>query len=644
VSLTPQAARTTAPSTESSPEPGRHPELASEIRHPELASERIHLSHTLQLIDERIHELAATPPAGKNWVKESVRRLKMANLRSLKDARSEPYFGRVDFTPTDRTAVETYRIGRSAAPGVTDWRAPVASLFYARGGSSYAAPGGTVSGRVGLRRYYRIEESELLEVFDARVADEVLDSLSGGAAQDGAGSYLVSRLSRQSSRHMRDIVATIQAEQDAVLRAPPYQVVVLQGVAGSGKTAVALHRVAYLLYTCAGKMEASRVLVLAPSRLLLEYVERLLPGSLGVSGVRQMTTRQWQLELLGLGGGRVRMAPGPGGAIGRFLQTAEAVDVLGQWATAAPQRVRDSRAGIAAGGQRALDLWVSFLGSPQGAATCINGATRSECSAWTAQLMSGRLSGEDLAAMTFLAERLRGAGKRPRYDHVVVDEAQDLVPLVCDVLARRCSGPSLTLVGDLAQSLRADPPISWSAVLGDSFRAAQVSMHEFRISYRPTSQITRFARAILERARSPLALPEPSPRDGPEPSVHACASEEDFHVRLKLLVSGLAGRHASVAVITPDAFRARELLSLLAPEGFWPAGAGERDGSPVKLVAPLSSVRGMEFDAVVVTDAGRTVYPADAAGLRRLYTAVTRAMHELHVLYAGAPSPLLRGQ
>jgi len=202
--------------------------------------------------------------------------------------------------------------------------------------------------------------------------------------------------------------------------------------------------------------------------------------------------------------------------------------------------------------------------------------------------MSGRLSGEDLAAMTFLAERLRGAGKRPRYDHVVVDEAQDLVPLVCDVLARRCSGPSLTLVGDLAQSLRADPPISWSAVLGDSFRAAQVSMHEFRISYRPTSQITRFARAILERARSPLALPEPSPRDGPEPSVHACASEEDFHVRLKLLVSGLAGRHASVAVITPDAFRARELLSLLAPEGFRPAGA---DCSHPQVITRASTAR-----------------------------------------------------
>ncbi len=232
--------------------------------HPEFAAESAHLSHTVELIDQRINDLAGTPAAGKDWAGESARRIKMANLRALRDARGEPYFGRVDFAPHDPQRTDTYRIGRAAAPGVTDWRAPVASLFYSRGGSSYDAPGGTVSGRVDLRRYYRIEQSQLLEVFDARVADEVLESLTGAAAQSPPDAYLIRRLSRNAGRHMRD--PTIQAEQDAVLRAPPHQVVVLQGVAGSGKTAVALHRVAYLLYTYAGRMDASRVLVLAPGR------------------------------------------------------------------------------------------------------------------------------------------------------------------------------------------------------------------------------------------------------------------------------------------------------------------------------------------------------------------------------------------
>lgn len=223
---------------------------------------------------------------------------------------------------------------------MTDWRAPVASLFYSRGGTGYDAPGGAVTGRVHLRRYYRIKESRLLELFDARVADE----------------YLIRQLSRSAGRRMRDIVATIQAEQDAVLRAPPYQVVVLQGVAGSGKTAVALHRVAYLLYAYAGRMDASRVLVLAPNRLLLEYVERLLPGSLGVSGVRQMTVRQWQLEVIGLGAARVRFAAaGAPGRVAAFLASPRAVEALAQWPAAETTGPRPSARGPAAAmGQRAV--------------------------------------------------------------------------------------------------------------------------------------------------------------------------------------------------------------------------------------------------------------------------------------------------
>lgn len=235
---------------------------------------------------------------------------------------------------------------------------------------------------------------------------------------------------------------------------------------------------------------------------------------------------------------------------------------------------------------------------------------------------------------------MRGSD-RTRYDHVVVDEAQDLTPLLCDVLARRCTGPSLTLVGDLAQSLGARPPASWQAVLGNAFRRQQVSTYVFRTSYRSTRQIVRFARGILEHAGRQLDLPEPVPRDGPEPRVLRCPTPDDLRLSVEAAAGDLAARHTSVAVVVPDQPRAREIAGWLGPAGFAPAGTGDQGSSAIRLVAPLESVRGMEFDAVVVTDADAGHYPAGEVGVRRLYTVVTRAMHELCVVYVGDPSPYL---
>jgi len=621
-------------------------------RHPDHEAEAAHLGQTLEAIDQRIAELSVHRGTGKDWTRESARRMRTAEVRRLEAARAEPYFGRVDFTPDDRERTESYRIGRTAAPGVTDWRAPVASLFYSRGGVSYEAPEGTISGHVELRRHYRIHESRLLELFDVRIADEFLHSL-GTADPPGptqSDAYLIDRLGLSTGRHMRDIVATIQAEQDRVLRAPLYKAVVLQGVAGSGKTAVALHRVAYLLYTYAGRIQAARVLVLAPSRLLLGYVERLLPASLGVEGVIQKTVRQWEAEIVGLKGGG-RFVPSRRGALTRFVRSAEAVAVLDGWAAQASKESKAAketmetrrtagRPDVIAGGP-ALRCWLQFLKSPRGACLHCRPSSQSSLAGWASEVQTGRYSPEDLAAMAFLAKRLSPYSRQVRYDHIVVDEAQDLCPVLCDVLSRSCRHPSLTLVGDLAQALGPYAACSWQEVLGAAFLPAQVAYHSFRTSYRCSRPIVEVARQILQKGEVDLDLPEAVPRDGPPPEFAPCRTDEELETSVQAIALRLAATRGSVAVIAPDRGRARQALGWVSAMGFAAAGSVPGEGAAPRWVAPLGAVRGLEFDAVILLDAGHRVYCEPGSGPRRLYTAVTRALHELCVVWSGPPSPYL---
>ncbi len=210
----------------------------------------------------------------------------LARLEQLQLGRSSLMFGRIDRDPTDGYAdgaVERFYIGRLAVsdegqePLVVDWRAPVAEAFYRATGR---APMG-----LRRRRHFATEGRRLLAI-----EDEVF-ALDGGAEADddlvGPGALLAA-LQRSRSGQMRDIVATVQREQDEVIRAELPGVLVVQGGPGTGKTAVALHRAAYLLYTYRFPLEQQGVLVIGPNQVFLRYIEQVLP-SLGESGVALST-------------------------------------------------------------------------------------------------------------------------------------------------------------------------------------------------------------------------------------------------------------------------------------------------------------------------------------------------------------------
>ena len=202
-------------------------------------------------------------------------------------------FGRIDRLAEAPESLETFHIGRLAVadenrePVVVDWRAPVAEPFYRATGRE---PMG-----LARRRHFAVEGRTLLGIEDELFGEGHLgvghDEGLGGAQVPASGlrgySTLLSVLERGRTGQLGDIVATIQAEQDEIIRSPQAGVLIVQGGPGTGKTVVALHRAAYLLYTYRFPLEDQGVLVIGPNRVFLRYIERVLP-SLGEAGVEQV--------------------------------------------------------------------------------------------------------------------------------------------------------------------------------------------------------------------------------------------------------------------------------------------------------------------------------------------------------------------
>ncbi|MGX8705772.1 MAG: HelD family protein [bacterium] len=195
-----------------------------------------------------------------------------------------PFFARVDFTEAGHAQVEKIVIGLYSLKDergdlvVHDWRAPVCSLYYDAmpGEAAYDSPSGTIRGLLTLKRQYRMQDGRLKYYVDTSVSIDdgmLLDILSGA-----------------TSRHMRQIVATIQAEQNAAIRQQTARVVSVVGGAGSGKTSVAMHRAAFLMYRQRDVLDANKILILSPSTAFSEYVSGVLP-ELGEQNIRARTLR-----------------------------------------------------------------------------------------------------------------------------------------------------------------------------------------------------------------------------------------------------------------------------------------------------------------------------------------------------------------
>lgn len=227
----------------------------------------------------------------ERFVEEETYKTIDKKIKEMSILQTSPYFGRVDFLDKEYNEEDKIYVGRFGftreedyEPVVVDWRAPIASLFYAGklGEIEYVAPSGKVPVDILNKRQYVIKHENLVGMFDSTIdiKDEILQMV----------------LSKNAEEKLKDIIMTIQQEQDEIIRKSREKTVVVDGVAGSGKTTIALHRVAYLLYNYRKSLQ-DKVMIFGPNNVFMEYISMVLP-SLGETGVKQSTFSDFACTLL----------------------------------------------------------------------------------------------------------------------------------------------------------------------------------------------------------------------------------------------------------------------------------------------------------------------------------------------------------
>jgi DNA helicase-2/ATP-dependent DNA helicase PcrA len=260
------------------------------------------LKKTTDVIDGQLQKVEAIPRYyGQDLTEQALDAMRESKQINLQKALAEPYFGRLDYQESGKAESSPLYIGKVGVDDdksnellVIDWRAPVASLFYSFTGGTeeavYESPeDGTITGDVHLKRNLVIRQQVLQRVVDTYDRDSDAPAVTD--------EFLLYRLGENKDNRLRDIVSTIQAEQDRIIRSARNTAIVIQGVAGSGKTTVALHRLAYLLYQYRENIRAERMIIFAPNSMFLDYISGVLP-ELGVGHIQQTTFQDWALNLL----------------------------------------------------------------------------------------------------------------------------------------------------------------------------------------------------------------------------------------------------------------------------------------------------------------------------------------------------------
>jgi DNA helicase IV len=588
-------------------------------------------------------------------------------------------------------------------PAVIDWRAPVSRPFYR---ASAADPM-----NLALRRRFGFSGGELTayedEVFTGQAASGAGargPDRSAHSPRTGPSQILIDEIERPRSGPMRDIVATIQPDQDDIVRAGADQTVCVQGAPGTGKTAVGLHRVAYLLYAYREQVRRRGVVMVGPNQAFLSYIRNVLPA-LGELDVTQTTVgelvnsagsvpvRGSDAEAVAVIKGDARMAEVLRRALWSSIRRPEQAVVLARgarrWRVAAWEleelvhelRHRGVRYGAArellehriahviltqmeAAGEACDDrtheavrrsrpvrsavevIWpkvdpvrlvFGLLSSAESLAEAAEGLLTPDEQAAIVWSPAPRAPGSarwSPADAVLLDEARDLVTRTPSLAHVVVDEAQDLSPMECRALGRRCSTGAATVLGDLAQGTTPWAASSWAALLSNLGKP-ETDVRELSVGYRVPRQILDFASTLLG-VIAPELRPASSLRADPGALDIVRVPSDALAAQVAAAAARACARPGSVAVIAADP-QVPSLAGALDAAGL-EHGA---PGSDARLtLVPVTLAKGLEYDHVIVVEPAR-IARAEARGLQRLYVALTRAVSRLTVLYAEPlPDPL----
>jgi DNA helicase IV len=624
-------------------------------------------------------------------------------------------------------AGEQFHIGRrhvhdgAGQPVVVDWRAPVSRPFYR---ASQTEPMG-----LELRRRFGFAGAELTAYEDERFARP--GTAARAAAPEAAdlaarpSQILIDEIERPRSGPMRDIVATIQPEQDDIVRSAVEQTVCVQGAPGTGKTAVGLHRVAYLLYAYAERLSRGGVLVIGPNRAFLAYIRHVLPA-LGELNVRQLSvadllatvpvrgtdtdqaavikggarmsgvlrralwdqlaepaepivlprgSRRWRVapqeisELVGeLNARGVRYGTGRDMLAHRIAHVIlTKIEAAGESCDDrthdAVRRTRQVRAAVDAIWPKADPARLVFrlLSDPGALSRAADGLldpAEQAAISWAKPPRSAASARWSAADAVLIDEARDLIERTPSLSHVVVDEAQDLSPMECRAIGRRCATGSATVLGDLAQGTTPWATTSWPELLGHLGKA-EADLRVLDTGYRVPRQILDFASRLLDQIAPGLGAARSVRQDAGSLQVRQVGPDEMAAALAAACADALATA-GSAAVIAADdqvpalaeMLRAASVPHAVLDGGLGPAEAESAevvpapagtagDGPPAApaglagpqlALVPVTLAKGLEFDYVIVVEPGR-IAGAELRGLHRLYVALTRAVSRLTVLH-----------
>ncbi|MFI5911535.1 HelD family protein [Dactylosporangium sp. NPDC051541] len=649
----------------------------------EIAAEQQHFDLAHKHRERATAELGEHPDAAANaGAGRSLFGFRRSRRDALATADQEVAFGRLD------QADEVFYVGKETIFDdqrqvlVVNWKTPIGGLYYE---ASHENPHG-----LARKRTFTTEINHILDFEDV-----IFQQLAAAVeALDGPDAALLGELDRARTGEMHDIVATIQAAQYQLIRFPLEHVLVIEGGPGTGKTAVALHRVSWLLYNEQERLRPRDVLVVGPHPAFTRYIRRVLP-SLGDTDVEQIDIdqlgppvqrgRQEDPATRRLKG-EARMAELLARALearigapeaaermlfdGRFL-TLTGAEVAAE-VTAARQAggsyahrrqrlrarlaelVRDRGGPLEAERLAPVENLLERLWPLQSPAAFLRGLFGSRNrlvaaagSAFTEQEISllyrrgtDRLSAQiwsaaDIPLLDEIDELLNGV--TGRYRHIVVDEAQDLSPMQLRALGRRSANGSFTLVGDLAQSTGAWARDSWDEVTEHLPPQQQRAIANLKYGYRVPRQVYELAAMLL-----PLAAPGVEPtrvvREGPaDPGTHVVEPGERAG-RVAQIARDHLEAQRFVGIICPGVLRQELEFALHANDLPWGrADQGELDRT-LNLVSPQEA-KGLEFDAVIVVEPEEIV-AEDPRGHRLLFVALTRTIRYLDIVASGDTLPL----
>ena len=702
-----------------------------------LEEEKAYLEDTLKQFQEIISNtelrLSAIPRMHRDnpVLLESLLKQYGHRLEMLKRTEKKPYFARIDFKNSDdQTPVECY-IGKVGVHDddnkliTVDWRAPIASVYYDSniGETSYQAPKGVVTGELLLKRQYDIENGILNSYQDVDTVsnDEILRPYLGTNVDN----------------RLKNIVSTIQSEQNDIIRQPLLKNLIIQGVAGSGKTTVALHRIAYLVYNNMDSINPDQYLVIGPNKFFVNYISSVLPD-LDVDNVAQLTYDEILKELLQesidivpdedkliesisnpekLIFEKVRVSMAFKRALDQFLNDLDkdiipnkdfeikgytiipqnvirkiyseidngiinydilskkierAILLLGKYIEDNYEEIRTSihetfrnnvknmsreelekeRKNIAylekelrnncrqslkkyfsKANPKILNLYIAFLKDINKYLKIENYDFVNYAKNVISNIKRKKVEFEDVASLVYLYYRIYGSQDFAKYRHTVIDEAQDFGEFNFYALKKLLGNSTFSIFGDLAQSIYQYRGIdNWEKVIYSTFES-KCDIKYLSKSYRTTTEIMESANNITDYLG--LNIAEPVIRHGVDVG-YTKIENDAFSSIINYINDYISKGFQSIAIICKD-----ENESLLINNNLKLAGINatnitssdtEYKGGICTITSYLS--KGLEFDGVIIANASENIYKSNLPiDMKLLYVSMTRALHELQILY-----------